>query len=55
MNIFSERFLRQKIDYLHYNPVRAGLVAEPGEYAYSSFQNYEIGQEWLIEIDQQWG
>ena len=57
VNIFSERFLRQKIDYLHYNPVRAGLVAEPrgGYYPYSSFQNYEIGQEWLMEIDQQWG
>jgi REP element-mobilizing transposase RayT len=54
-NIYSERFLRRKLDYLHLNPSRAGLVTDPGEYPYSSYRNYECGEEWLIEIDQDWG
>jgi REP element-mobilizing transposase RayT len=54
VNIYTERFLRQKLNYLHRNPVRAGLVAEPGEYMYSSYRNYVYGEDWLIEIDQEW-
>ena len=54
MNIYSERFLRQKLNYLHRNPVRAGLVEQPGDYVYSSYRNYVCGEDWLIEIDQDW-
>jgi REP element-mobilizing transposase RayT len=54
-NIFSEKMLRQKLNYIHNNPVRAGLVSNPGEYPYSSFRNYELGEEALIEIDKDWG
>jgi len=53
-NIYTEQFLRQKLDYIHHNPVRAGLVKAPEDYAYSSYRNYVLGEEWLIEIDQDW-
>jgi putative transposase len=53
-NIYTERFLRQKLDYIHHNPVRAGLVEAPEDYAYSSYRNYMYGEERLIEIDQDW-
>ncbi len=53
-NVYTERFLRQKLNYIHRNPIRSGLVEQPANYAYSSFQNYEFGQEWLIEIDRGW-
>lgn len=53
-NIYTERFLREKLHYVHRNPVRAGLVAQPEEYAYSSYRNYQLGEEWLIEIDRDW-
>jgi len=53
-NIYSERFLRQKLNYIHHNPLRAGLVAHPADYPYSSYRNYELGEEWLIEIDRDW-
>lgn len=53
-NIFSERFLRQKLNYVHRNPVRADLVEHPAEYPYSSFRSYEFGEERLIEIDRGW-
>lgn len=53
-NVYTERFLRQKLNYIHRNPLRSGLVEQPADYPFSSFQNYEFGQEWLIEIDRDW-
>ncbi len=38
--IFSNSFIEQKIEYIHNNPVRAGLVAKPEDYLYSSARNY---------------
>jgi len=40
----------QKIDYVHLNPVRAGLVAEPTHYLYSSASNY-VGGSGLLEVE----
>ncbi len=54
VNIYTERFLRQKLNYVHRNPVRAGLVEQPKDYVYSSFRNYALDEEWLIEIDKEW-
>ncbi|MBI3913955.1 MAG: transposase [Chloroflexi bacterium] len=54
-NIFSEKMLRQKLNYIHNNPVRAGLVNSPDEYPYSSYRSYELGDEAWIEIDKDWG
>ena len=36
LEIIGENTFRQKVDYIHMNPVRAGLVANPLEYRYSS-------------------
>jgi len=54
VNIYTERFLRQKLNYMHRNPVRAGLVEKPEDYPYSSYRNYVFDEEWLIEIDREW-
>jgi len=48
--IHSQPFLHTKLNYTHYNPVRAGLVGEPAHYLYSSAANYE-GKKGLMEID----
>jgi REP element-mobilizing transposase RayT len=53
-NIFSERFLRQKLNYIHRNPVRAKLVEKPEHYAYSSYRNYIANDNTLAEIDMGW-
>jgi len=53
-NIYTENFLRQKLNYIHRNPLRAGLADKPEDYPYSSYRNYVLGQEWLIEIDRDW-
>jgi REP element-mobilizing transposase RayT len=39
-HVYSQKFIEQKINYIHENPVRAGLVEKPEEYLYSSARNY---------------
>jgi putative transposase len=48
--IYSEEVLRQKVDYLHHNPVRAGLVTRVEDWFNSSARNY-AGLPAAIEID----
>jgi len=38
--IFSQKFIRQKVNYIHNNPVKNGLVEKPEDYLYSSARNY---------------
>lgn len=48
--LFSEAMMREKLDYIHYNPVKRGYVAEPGHWRYSSAVDYGGGTG-LIAID----
>lgn len=48
--IYNDKHLMQKMNYLHENPVRAGIVAKPHHYIYSSAPNYYYGRG-EIEID----
>lgn len=50
-NIYSEYKFEQKLNYIHNNPVKAGIVNEPCDYKYSSARNYHLGDESLIKID----
>lgn len=49
--IFTQRFFRQKLDYLHDNPVRKGYVRSAEEWLYSSAYDYVIGIRGMMEID----
>jgi putative transposase len=40
IDIWSHKFIRQKLHYIHMNPVRAGLVDHPAKWRWSSFQAY---------------
>jgi REP element-mobilizing transposase RayT len=48
--IMSEEMLFQKIEYIHNNPVRIGLVERPEDWIYSSAKNY-LGGNGVLEID----
>ena len=39
-NVWSEEKREEKIVYIHKNPVRDGLVAEPQDWRWSSFRSY---------------
>ena len=47
--IFSEKFMWSKLDYIHMNPIRAGIVSKASNYLYSSASNY-VYNEGIIEI-----
>jgi REP element-mobilizing transposase RayT len=51
-NIFSPGFLRQKIDYLHNNPVQPhwALAERPEDYLWSSARFYMAGGQALIPL-----
>lgn len=51
--ISSEEIMRQKIEYIHYNPVKRGYVDEPIHWRYSSARNY-AGLPSLIEVTKDW-
>jgi hypothetical protein len=40
LRLTSEESLMQKVNYIHLNPVRAGLVEHPDEYLYSSSRQW---------------
>jgi REP element-mobilizing transposase RayT len=48
--VYSEKFLWQKLDYIHKNPVRAGIVEKASHYIYSSASNYVNGTG-LLDIE----
>jgi putative transposase len=49
--IYTQKFFRQKLEYLHDNPVRKGFVRRSEEWQYSSADEYINGRLGLIEID----
>lgn len=42
--LFSPKFTVQKINYIHNNPVEAGLVESSEDYLYSSAKDYHLGK-----------
>jgi REP element-mobilizing transposase RayT len=50
MECYSPGFTKQKLDYIHHNPVAAGIVDRDEDYIYSSARDY-CGIKGLLEID----
>ena len=50
MDPMRPEMMEQRLAYIHNNPVRAGIVAQPADYLYSSASNY-AGVQSLIEVD----
>jgi REP-associated tyrosine transposase len=50
-NVYSESKKKEKLEYMHANPVQRGLVKNPGAWMWSSFLFYEMGEARLVPID----
>ena len=48
--LFSEKFIQQKSQYIHENPMKAGIVDEPPYYNYSSAKDYYTNQKGKLSI-----
>ena len=49
VELTSNHFIEQKLDYIHNNPVEAGFVAKPEHYLYSSAIDY-TGGKGLLDV-----
>jgi putative transposase len=53
-NVYSERKRVEKLRYMHRNPVKRALIAEPADWAWSSFRHFATGEIGTVEIESQW-
>jgi putative transposase len=53
IEIQNPNIMRQKLDYIHQNPVRRGYVSDPTHWRYSSAANY-TGLDGVIEVEMNW-
>ena len=53
-NISGEDERSEVIRYIHRNPVKRELVANPEDYLWSSFRHYATGEPGLVEIESTW-
>ena len=49
MEIYSQKFIEQKVNYIHNNAVRSGIVEKPEHFLYSSARNY-AELEYVLDI-----
>ena len=49
--VWSGRKLREKLEYMHRNPVERKLVGQSKDWPWSSWSHYEKGEKGLIRID----
>lgn len=49
VSLRSPQVFKQKLEYIHFNPVKAGLCQYPEDYKYSSAKFYEkISKDWVF-------
>ena len=49
--LFSAKFIEQKLEYLHNNPVADEIVDEPEEYKYSSARDYYSKKKGYLQVE----
>lgn len=50
-NVYSAKKKREKLEYMHANPVARGLVQHPKDWPWSSFSFYAKGETGFVPID----
>jgi len=50
-NVWSAEKLREKLEYMHANPVKRKLAVHPKDWPWSSWSHYAKGEKGLIRID----
>ncbi|MBZ5538815.1 MAG: transposase [Acidobacteriia bacterium] len=51
INIYTEKKRLEKLNYMHANPVKRGLVKTPGDWPWSSWRFYYLGDDSLLTMD----
>ena len=50
-NVYTEEKPREKLDYMHNNPLKRGLVSSPGGWPWSSWRFYFLQDASLLRMD----
>jgi len=50
-NVWNSGKAREKLEYMHSNPVKCELVQHPEQWPWSSWSHYETGERGSIAID----
>ncbi len=53
-NVRNEHEFKEKLRYLHRNPVKRGLCERPEDWKWSSFRHYARGEKGVVEIESEW-
>ena len=51
IELYNPSWIKQKLDYIHLNPVKGGWVENGHEYLYSSAGQYACKSEYLLEVE----
>ena len=49
--VTSEEQYNRKLNYIHNNPIKAGISGRPEDYPFSSARNWLLGEPGIITID----
>jgi REP element-mobilizing transposase RayT len=52
--LWSDWLIWQKINYIHNNPIKAGLVKSAKDYYWSSFRSFFFDETEPIKVDKEW-
>ena len=50
--VFSDKKRVEKLRYMHRNPVKRGLVLEPGQWTWSSYRHYAYGEAGAVAVNE---
>ena len=53
-NVYSDDKRLEKLDYMHWNPVKRGLVERMEDWKWSSYRFYRTGEEGRVHVDSGW-
>ncbi|MGE5054856.1 MAG: REP-associated tyrosine transposase [Acidobacteriota bacterium] len=53
-NVRSHQSFEERLHYIHCNPVKRGLVANPEDWRWSSFRHYAFAELGHVEIESEW-
>ena len=51
-NVWSASKRREKLNYMHQNPVKRGLVLEAGQWEWSSYRDYVSGEPGRVKLNE---
>ena len=54
IDLWTPRFVQQKLNYIHLNPVRAGLCNHPADWKWSSYRAYFPHEAGSVPIEIDW-